>query len=157
MIPLPFSLLFWVQVYTPFLCFLSRKYPLAFVKELVWWCWILSAFACLLSFWFLLHIWMRSLLCTLIWVEGFSLSSFKVCLAIPFCPEEFLLKDQLLSLRDFPCVLFVVFPLLLLIFVLCVWSLLIWLICVLGCFALGLSCLGLSGFLGLGWLFPSPF
>ena len=26
-----------------------------------------------------------------------------------------------------------------------------------GCFALGLSCLRLSGFLGLGWLFPSPF
>ena len=53
--------------------------------------------------------------------------------------------------------LFVVFPLLLLIFVLCVWSLLIWLIYILGCFALGLSCLALSGFLGLGWLFPSYF
>ena len=51
----------------------------------------------------------------------------------------------------------VVFPLLLLIFVLCVWSLLIWLICVLGCFALGLSYLELSVILGLGWLFPSPF
>ena len=25
------------------------------------------------------------------------------------------------------------------------------------CFALGLSCVWLSGFLGLGWLFPSPF
>ena len=35
--------------------------------------------------------------------------------------------------------------------------LLIWLIYVLGCFALGLSCLYLSGFHGLGWLFPSPF
>ena len=34
---------------------------------------------------------------------------------------------------------------------------LIWLICVLGCFTLVLSCLGLSGFLGHGWLFPSPF
>ena len=42
-------------------------------------------------------------------------------------------------------------------FVLCLWSLLIWLICVLRCFTLGLSCLGLSGFLELGWLFPSPF
>ena len=38
MIPLPFTLLFWVRVYTPFLCFLSREYPLAFVGELVWWC-----------------------------------------------------------------------------------------------------------------------
>ena len=33
MIPLPFTLLFWVRVYTPFLCFLSREYPLAFVGE----------------------------------------------------------------------------------------------------------------------------
>ena len=39
---------------------------------------------------------------------------------IPSWLEEFLLKDQLLSLWVFPCVLFVVFPLLLLIFVLCV-------------------------------------
>ena len=36
MILLPFSLLFWVRVYTPFLCFLSREDPLAFVGELVW-------------------------------------------------------------------------------------------------------------------------
>ena len=36
-------------------------------------------------------------------------------------------------------------------------SLLVWLVCVLGCFALGLFCLGFSGFLELGWLFPSPF
>ena len=42
----------------------------------------------------------------------------------PFWSEEFLLKDQLLSLWESPCVLFFVFPLLLLIFVLCVWSLL---------------------------------
>ena len=59
MILLPFTLLFWVWVYTPFLYFLSREDLLAFVKELVWWCWILSAFACLKSFWFLLHIWMQ--------------------------------------------------------------------------------------------------
>ena len=31
-----FIVLSWV--YTPFLCFLSREYPLAFVGELVWWC-----------------------------------------------------------------------------------------------------------------------
>ena len=66
-------------------------------------------------------------------------------------------KRPAVILMGIPCVLFVVFPLLLLIFILCVWSLLIWLICVLGCFALGLSCLGLSELLGLGWLFPSPF
>ena len=40
--------------------------------------------------------------------------------SIPFWPEEFLLKDQLLSVWEFPCMLVVVFPLLLLIFVLCV-------------------------------------
>ena len=44
----------------------------------------------------------------------------EICPAIPFWPEEFLLEDQLLSLWESPCVLFVVFPLLLLIFVLCV-------------------------------------
>ena len=39
--------------------------------------------------------------------------------------------------------LFVAFPLLLLIFALCVEFLLVWLICILGFFAFGLSCLGL--------------
>ena len=77
--------------------------------------------------------------------------------AIPFWPEEFLLYDQHLSLWESLCVFFVVFPLLLLIFVLCISSLLIWLICVLGCFSLGLSCLGLSGFLGLGNYFLPHF
>ena len=38
MIVLPLTLLFWVRVYTPFLYFLSREDPLAFVGELVWWC-----------------------------------------------------------------------------------------------------------------------
>ena len=42
MISLSFTLLFGVRVYTPFLSFLSREDPLAFVGELVWWCWILS-------------------------------------------------------------------------------------------------------------------
>ena len=53
-------------------------------------------------------------------------------------------------LMGIPLCVIVVFPLLLLICALCVGSLLISLICVLRCFALGLSCLGLSGFLGLG-------
>ena len=35
MIPLPFTLLYRVRVYKPFLCFLSREDPLAFVEELV--------------------------------------------------------------------------------------------------------------------------
>jgi len=45
--PIPFTLFFWVRVYKPFPCFLSRENPLAFVEELVWWCRILSPFACL--------------------------------------------------------------------------------------------------------------
>ena len=32
MILLPFTLLFWIQVYTPFLCFLSREDPYS-----IWW------------------------------------------------------------------------------------------------------------------------
>ena len=36
--PVTIYLLFWVWVYTHFLCFLSREYPLEFVGELVWWC-----------------------------------------------------------------------------------------------------------------------
>ena len=46
------------------------------------------------------------------------LSFISLCLAIPSWPEAFLLKDLQLSLWESPCVLFVVFPLLLLIFVL---------------------------------------
>ena len=33
MVPLPFTLLFWVCIYTTFLCFLSREDPLAFVEK----------------------------------------------------------------------------------------------------------------------------
>ena len=44
--------------------------------------------------------------------------------AIPFWPAEFLLKDQLLNVWGFPCMLLVASPLLLLIFFLCVYSLL---------------------------------
>ena len=35
MIPLPFSLFFGVQVYTPFLCFLSREDPLHLLESLL--------------------------------------------------------------------------------------------------------------------------
>ena len=172
MIPLPLTLFFWVRIYTPFLCFLSREDPLAFVGELVWWCWILSAFACLQSFsispsylnrvlagysnlgcrFFSFIIFSMSCHSLLAW----RLFSF-ITLSMP-CHSLVAWRVSIKrSQRESLCVLFVVFSLLLLIFVLWVWSLLIWLICVLGCFALGLSCLGLSGFLGLGWLFPSPF
>ena len=63
---------------------------------------------------------MRSLLARVIMVVGLSLSSLYVCPAIPFWSEGFVLKDWLLSLWESPCVLFVAFPLLLLMFALCV-------------------------------------
>ena len=36
MIPLPFTLLFWVCFYRALLCFLCRETSLAFVQELIW-------------------------------------------------------------------------------------------------------------------------
>ena len=47
---------------------------------------------------------MRSSLGTAIWAVGYFLSSLEVCLVIPSWPKEFLLKDQLLSLWEYPCV-----------------------------------------------------
>ena len=43
------------------LCFLL-KVPLAFVVNLVWWCWIFLTFAFLESFWFVHQIWRRDFL-----------------------------------------------------------------------------------------------
>ena len=51
---------------------------------------------------------MRSLLGTVIWAVGYFLSSLKVCPTIPSWREEFLLEDQLVSLWESRCVLFVV-------------------------------------------------
>ena len=154
MIPLPFAFLFWVRVYTPVLCLLSREYPLAFVGELVWWCWILWAFACLL----ISPSYLNEILAgySNLGCRFFSFITFSMSCHSLLAWRVFIERSAVI-LMGIPCVLFVVFPLLLLIFVLCVWYSLIWLTCVLGCFALGLSCLGLSGFLRLGWLFPSPF
>ena len=115
------------------------------------------SFCLSVKLWFLLHIWMRSLLGTVIWAVGYFLSSLSVCLAIPSGPEAFLLKDLQLSLWESPCVLFVVFPLLLLIFVLCVWSLLIWLLCVLGVLPWDFPVWDSLGFLNLGDYFLPHF
>jgi len=148
MILLPFTLLFWVRVYTSFLCFLSREDPLAFVGELV----CLSV-KLLISPSYLNEILAgySNLGCRLFSFITLSMSCNSL-LALRVSIER-----SAVILWESHCVLFVVFPLLLLILVHCIWFLSIWLICVLGCFALGLSCLELSGFLGLGWLFPSPF
>ena len=63
---------------------------------------------------------MRSLPGTVILVVYFSLSVLQIYPAIPFWAAEFLLKDQLLSIWSFPCMLLVASPLLLLIFFLLV-------------------------------------
>ena len=97
------------------LCFLPREVPLAFVVKLVWWYWILLTFACLESFWFLHQIWMKVLLGRVFLVAGSSLSLLH---ATPFWLVEFLLGNQLIAWWDFPCMLFVIFPLFLSIFIL---------------------------------------
>ena len=72
---------------------------------------------CLLeSFWFLHQIWKRVLLGRVFWVVGSSLSSLQIYHAIPFWLVEFLLRNQLIAWWEFPCMLFIIFPLSLLIF-----------------------------------------
>ena len=100
----------------PLLCFLPREVPLAFVVKLVWWCWILLTFACLESFWFLHQIWRRVMLGRVALVVVSSLSSLWIYHAIPFWLVKFLLRNQLTAWWEFPCTLFAIFPLLLLIF-----------------------------------------
>ena len=100
----------------PLLCFLPREVPLAFVVKLVWWCWILLTFACLESFWFLHQIWRRVMLGRVALVVVSSLSSLWIYHAIPFWLVKFLLRNQLIAWWTFACMLFVIFPLLLLLF-----------------------------------------
>ena len=77
------------------------------------------------SFAFLHRIWMRSLLCNL----GCRFFPFITLYpAIPFWLEEFLLKNQLTTLWEFPCMLFLTFPFLLLTFFLWIYFLFTWLI-----------------------------
>ena len=141
---LPFTLLFWIRVYKPFLCFLSREDP-SFVEELNWWCWLLLRFClsekllispsylnemlagysnlgCRFFSFITLSMSCHSLLTWRISVERSAV----ILMGIPLC-----------AICCFSLAAFKIF--------LCVWSLLIWLICVLGCFTLGLSCLGLYG------------
>ena len=156
MISLPFTLLLWVRVYTSILCFLSREsFRICWRVGLV----VLNSLSFSLSVkLFISPSYLNEILSGYINL-GCSLFSF---ITLNMSCHSLLawrvsIERSAVTLWESPCVLLVVFPLLILIFVHCVWSLLIWLICVMGCFTLGLSCLGLSGFLGLGWLFPSPF
>ena len=101
------------------LCFLPREVHLVFVVKMVWWCWTILTFACLESFWFLHQIWMRVFLVRIFLVIGSSLLSGWTYNAISFWVVEILLRNQLITLCKFPCMLSVVFPLLLLVFYPC--------------------------------------
>ena len=59
------------------LCFPLREAPLAFVVEVVWWCWILLAFACLICLICLsdLLVWFACLICL-------------ICLSDLICPSN---------------------------------------------------------------------
>ena len=136
------------------LCFLPREVPLAFVVKLVWWYWILLNFACLESFWFLHQIWRRVLLSIL----GYRFFPF-ITLNISYhsllvCRVSVQKSSD--SLWEFPCMLFVIFPMLLSILYLWLQFLSVWLLCVSVCSSLGLAFLGFSVLPVLGWLFPLP-
>ena len=89
-------------------------------------------------------------------VVVFSFLFFWIFCITSFWFAKFLLKSQLITLWGFPCVLFVAFPLLLLMSFSMSLNLSVWLLCVSVCCSLGLSCLGLSVLPGPGWLFPFP-
>ena len=138
MIPLPITLLFWVWVYKPFLCFLSREDPLAQAAGLV----VLNSLSFCLSVKLLIS---PSYLNEIL--AGYSNLGCRFFSFITLSMPCHSLLAWRVSVERSAVILmlFVVFPFLLLIFVLCVWSSLIWLICV---FFHGLSfCL----LLGLLW------
>ena len=115
-LPLPVSYFFLIFLFLIMAFpFLLREFPLAVDIELVWRCWILSAFVCLKSFWSFHQIWMRAFLDRVFLVIGSSYSSPRIYLATPFRLIDFLLKNKLVFLWGFPCVWFVTFLLWLLI------------------------------------------
>ena len=66
--------------------------------------------------WFLYQIWRRAMMGRVFLLVGSSLSSLRICHAIPFWLVEFLSKNQLIAWWEFPCTLFVIILLLFLIF-----------------------------------------
>ena len=101
------------------LCLLPREVPLAFVVKLIGWCRILFNFCLSIKLLISPSNLNKVLLSRLFLVIGSSLSSLWIYHAIPFWLVEFLLRNQLRAWWEFPCMLFVIFPLLLLIFSLC--------------------------------------
>ena len=83
-------------------------------------------------------------------VVDFPLLLLWIYYATPFWPAEFLLKNQLIGLWEFPCMLSVDFLLLLLIFSLYLYFLSFYLLCLLICSSLDWSYMGLCMLPGLG-------
>ena len=115
-LPLPVSL-FICNVLVIFVVFpfLLREVPVVLIVLFIWRYWVLSAFAYLKTFWSLHQIRMRTFLGRVFLVLGSSSSSPQICLPTLFWLVEFLLKNHLLSLWGSRCMLFVAFPLWLLV------------------------------------------
>ena len=156
MIPLSFTLLFWVRVYTPFLCFLSRENPLAFVEELVWWCWILCF--CLSVKLLFSPSYLNEIL------AGYSNLGCRFFSFITLSMPCHSLLAWKVSIKKSAVILMGI-----LLCVICCFSLAVFNICslylifvtlinmCLEVFRLGFILFGTLWVLGLGWLFPSPF
>ena len=151
MIPLPFTLLFWVQICTPFMCFLSREDPLAFVEELVWWWWILSI--CLSVKLSISPSYLNEILAG--WVFLFHYS--KYVLPLPSGLKSFYWKISCYPYGNPLVCYLLLLPCCFNICSLCLIFVSLINMC-LGVFCLGFILFGtLWVFFGFGWLFPSPF
>ena len=155
MIPLPITLLFWVWVYKPFLCFLSREDPLAQAAGLV----VLNSLSFCLSVKLLIS---PSYLNEIL--AGYSNLGCRFFSFITLSMSCHSLLAWRVSIERSAVVLTGI-PL----WVICCFSLVAFNICslclifvnlinmCLAVFRLGFILFGPLGFLGLGWLFPSPF
>ena len=100
------------------LCFLCREVPLVVLVKLIWWCWILLTFACLESFWFLCQIWTRVLLHRVFLVVGASFHHFKYIMPHSLLAYRVYVEKSADNLMGVPFY-FAIFPLLFLIFYVC--------------------------------------
>ena len=100
------------------LCFLCREVPLVVLVKLIWWCWILLTFACLESFWFPCQIWTRVLLHRVFLIVGACFHHFKYIMPHSLLAYRVYVEKSADNLMGVPFY-FVIFPLLLLIFYIC--------------------------------------
>ena len=92
------------KIYKQFILFNTRKInePIkTWAKELIR---HLSKEDIQMAFYFSIKIWMKVFLGRVFLVVGSSFSSLRVCCIIPFWFVDFLLRNQLIMLWEFPCV-----------------------------------------------------